>query len=205
VQHPCSSDDPKAILSFWRENARRCGDGYVAFRLDYEGQRERVLKLVRPVVEDRHYGVGLDFGCGPGRFVPFLSGLCDFLYVADVMPEMADKASNKAQNAAPLNYWLPPRLDIWENSIDFLWTCFVLQHIVNPKVFEATCAELRRVLKPDAEVLLVESYGHTGGMTIGRPVAEYERALGFETLRALEQVQIDPRGQAHSIILGKVQ
>jgi len=204
MQHACSTDHPETILKFWRDNARRCGDGYVAFRLDYEGQRERVLKLVRPVVEDRHYGVGLDFGCGPGRFVPFLSELCDSLYVADLMPEMAEKAARQADNATAVGYSIPPKLELPDDSLDFLWTCFVLQHIVHPKVFKATCVELRRVLKPGAEVLLVESYGHTGGMTIGRPVAEYERALEFETLRALEQVQIDPRGQAHNIILGKV-
>ena len=50
--------------------------------------------------------------------------------------------------------WQP--LPLEDGSLDALWTCTVLQHVPDDS-YAWTCAELRRVLKPGALVLLFEN------------------------------------------------
>ena len=102
-------------------------------------------------------GIGVDFGCGTGRWAKFVSEKVNFLICID--------ASNKAIKVAKRNLWdknncyvIQGRIDtlpILDNSLDFAYSLGVLHHLPNTEQALKKCINK---LKPGAPFLLYLYY-----------------------------------------------
>lgn len=99
----------------------------------------------------------LDFGCGIGRLADFLSQFSNTYIGIDVTDEMISKArkNNKETNR---NFLVYNGLNIPEenNSVDFICSVLVLQHINNQEEFDYLSIEIGRVLKKRGILLFIE-------------------------------------------------
>ena len=101
----------------------------------------------------------LDFGCGDGRFSRFLADAGLKIHAVDVAPKRVAVAKSEcALRGHDVVVHLVERgqLPFPDASLDGLFTNVVLLHIPDDE-FDATAAELRRVLKPGALVLMCEN------------------------------------------------
>jgi SAM-dependent methyltransferase len=116
---------------------------------------ESLLKAKLSPVE--YYAEGMDFGCGPGRFLPFLSNHCGHLWAVDLVPFALQQAKQRALNVSTIEAGCPLKFP-WDNPrISFLWACLVFQHVVDDDIFSRTVSEIGRVLVPGARVLILDN------------------------------------------------
>jgi ubiquinone/menaquinone biosynthesis C-methylase UbiE len=147
----------------------------------------------------------LDYGCGVGRFSRLLAEAGFEVTGVDLAPEMVRLARAHCGELAEITL-LEPYADLpfEDDSFDGLLTSAVLQHVAD-QALPPLVAELRRVLRPGAIVVLLENT-HQGssrlspsGHVVFRPAREY--ATHFPGLRALEEFEVE--GQVHTLLAGR--
>jgi ubiquinone/menaquinone biosynthesis C-methylase UbiE len=98
----------------------------------------------------------LDFGCGVGRFSEKLSQLANGRTIGvDPIKELLDLA--KASDSVDYKQIIDGRIPIPDDCIDILWICLVLGGIKEDYLREVCLPEIKRVLKPDSLVCLIEN------------------------------------------------
>ena len=94
------------------------------------------------------------------------------------------------------------KLPFADNTFDMLFTYAVLMHITDEEEWQAAAAELRRVLKPDASLVIVESLGPVGypvaSHNVLRSAQQYSEVFGL--LSAVHQ----GRNRELSILTGRL-
>ncbi|MDA1036163.1 MAG: class I SAM-dependent methyltransferase [Chloroflexi bacterium] len=109
------------------------------------------------------HGVAVDFGCGAGRITLPLARHFDQVTGLDVSPEMADLARTYLAGApnASIDVIEGESIPLPDNSVDFLWSWAVFQHLPSNNLMERILDEVCRVLKPNG-VLFIEVPTLTG-------------------------------------------
>jgi SAM-dependent methyltransferase len=137
---------PTASASRLREKAAACGEPSYVWR---SGQ-ERRLQLVRAAVPQLHDAHLLEIGCGVGRYLEKLAGLCASAVGLEYDRERAVAAA--ARLAAPLvvnaaNEHLP----FAGASFDAVLSNEVIEHVADDRL---SAAEMVRVLRPGGRLVL---------------------------------------------------
>lgn len=147
----------------------------------------------------------IDFGCGDGRYGRRLVAAGLEVQAVDVAPKRVALAHAAAPAAMTVHLIERGVLPFADSSIDGLFTNVVLLHIPDSE-FEATTAELRRVLKSDALLLMCENTtlwlnrtSHTGHVVF-RSVREYMNA--FPGAEAAAHFALD--GERDTIFAGRL-
>jgi ubiquinone/menaquinone biosynthesis C-methylase UbiE len=195
----------------WNARAREDAGYYVAFgRRDQDDagffatasevviSLESELKRIPP--EQRGRGTALEIGCGPGRLMRPMSRHFSEIHGVDVSDEMIALAREKLRdvpNAYPYATNGASLERSGSESVDFVYSYAVFQHIPSPEViFEYLC-EIRRVLKPGGLARLhfnglpkegtpESSYNTWAGVRFSAAeILEFTRAHDFQVL-ALE-------------------
>ena len=189
-----------AAKEFWQARTR-AGDAYVGrVGEDHRRQQQRMEQLLtQHFTPFDFYLDALDFGCGWGRMVPYFAQYCGHIWAVDIVPEMAQRAAQKATTVTPLA--LGPNGQINSPQVDLLWAGLVLQHIVNPDVLQATLHELRRVLKRGARVLILDNAVDHAPHVQSRNPDELASALLLQSWK-VERVTINQREQDHWLLDG---
>lgn len=144
--------------AFWDHRAKQGGDyvGRIGEPTHVQTLKiESILKAKMPPTE--YYPEGVDFGCGPGRFIPFLSNHCGHLWAVDLTLEALKDAKRRANNVSTIEATCPLKLPWKDRRIGFLWAGLVFQHIVDDDIFKLSVTELSRVLVPGARVLILDN------------------------------------------------
>lgn len=156
--------------------------------------------LLRAISPESYFQDGIDFGCGYGRFIPTLSHWCGHIWGIDLLDNMLDRAQSAAPNVTivpstwPASFAVPPA--------DFLWAGLVIQHIVDDKIYQATMAELRRVLKPGARVILLDNAVDVAPHVKPRGPEMLARDLGLRPGWKADKVTINKRPNDHWFVDG---
>lgn len=139
----------------------------------------------------------LDFGCGIGRWTPGLATLVGYALGVDPTPELLDyaEAHRPADVTGTLEYARLVRghIPAEDASFDVLWCCMVLSTVLDDQMFAATLAELRRVLRPGALIVLTDNTSREDGRPIrsgdsmSRTVKEYRQAFAWADLQRVGQ------------------
>jgi len=115
-----------------------------------------LLKEIKYEPEKWKGKIALDFGCGCGRNLKNLLDLAewDMVYGCDISKQNTDYAFNFANEFYPnkIKTWENNGKDIQpceENSIDFVMSHVVFQHISNHNVRYSIMSDIYKCLKPD--------------------------------------------------------
>jgi len=145
---------------YWSERAKAQGPDYVGpgGRSDLTAvqgdQLDAAIGRVLPSVFP--HSLILDFGCGSGRFASTLATYGRQYLGVDI----SNPGIEYAREVHPgLRFeWLETdRVPLEDGEVSLLVAITVFQHIVDPEDFDHWTKELRRVLAPDAPVLLVDT------------------------------------------------
>jgi SAM-dependent methyltransferase len=140
------------------------------------------------------FGKALDFGCGVGRLTQALANYFDVCIGVDISPAMIENARKFNNKGERCKYFLNESSSlsfIKEDSIDFIYSKLVLQHI-EPKYSKGYIQEFLRVLKPGGLLVfqipstLLPNQSKVFGFVIpDRMIRFLERGiLGLQKLRA---------------------
>ncbi|MCU0397125.1 MAG: class I SAM-dependent methyltransferase [Cyclobacteriaceae bacterium] len=149
-------------LTYWEKRAKQMGDLAVLDRRHKEHEIDAVTEfqvnqilpyLKREIQTDNH--TILDFGCGTGRFIPYLQKLTQGQVIGvDPIQSLLDRATKLDR----VKYHLlrDGKVPLDSNSIDLLWITLVLGGIQDQQL-PSTVQELMRVMKNNALICLVEN------------------------------------------------
>lgn len=162
-------DERVAMREAWNERARRDPFHYVETK-HWNGDvsaffalgEERCRLLVDPVLRSRRVSgvdsTALDLGCGVGRMTRALARRFGTVIGVDVSDEMV----RRARELHPPNSYRNVRfaesdgvsIALDDESVDFVFSYEVLQHMPSRDVILRTLAEIRRVLRPGGFALV---------------------------------------------------
>jgi SAM-dependent methyltransferase len=114
--------------------------------------------LVDPVLAGVAHGRALDHGCGLGRVTRALASRFDEVVGVDVSPEMVRRAEELHSPAEFPNVRFQAtdglHLPLEADSVDFLFSYEVFQHLPSHDVMQQNLAEVARVLRGDGLALI---------------------------------------------------
>ncbi len=195
-------------LEQWEDRARRYGVravlnlGHPDDEVDRvtERQRRDLYPLLRAALRGGEQLL-LDFGCGPGRFTPDLAEMIGGRAIGvDPIRRLLELAPRHPR--VEYRLMTEARIPVDSGSIDVLWICLVLGGIRGPAL-DVTLREIRRVLRPEALVFLVENTTEGGGGDFWtfRSIAEYRRLL--EPIRLDHIHDYQDLGERISVMRGR--
>ena len=121
---------------------------------------ERARTVIDPVLDTYRIPAAaqaaLDLGCGVGRFSRALAGRFDEVACIDVSEGMIQTALDANRDVDNLRFFATDGLffPLGEDSIDFVFSYEVLQHMPSHAVVAANLRETARVLRPGGHALI---------------------------------------------------
>ncbi|HEX6712084.1 MAG TPA: class I SAM-dependent methyltransferase [Thermoleophilaceae bacterium] len=101
-------------------------------------------------------GAALDFGCGAGRIVRALSTRFELCYGVDSSAEMvrlARELNSDLENCVFEHKSYPLLAEIRSNTIDFVYSSFVLQHLPSEREVLDYVREFARIVRPGGTIV----------------------------------------------------
>ncbi len=149
----------------WDQRARRDAIGYIeAVREirdveDFFALGEHFVQLLAdPVLNGVAHGRALDLGCGLGRVTRPLAGRFDEVVGVDVSAEMVRRAEelHPATEFPNVSFHATDgvHLPLEDESVDFVFSYEVFQHLPSRDVMHANLLEVARVLRPEGLALI---------------------------------------------------
>lgn len=102
----------------------------------------------------------LEVGCGVGSFCCLLKNKTNQVYGVDFSRQMIDYAK---KNCPPVNFTQAPadKLPFADKSFDAVVAIMLFHHLQAQGLMEQSLREIKRVLKPDGEICIID---HSGGL-----------------------------------------
>ena len=101
----------------------------------------------------------LDYGCGVGRMVPHLMSVAQRYTGMDISPYALAHAKAGFGNSDVEFSDAAELSKTASDTFDLIWTCTVLQHVVDPEEVTDLLSQFRRVLRPGGHLLITEAMG----------------------------------------------
>lgn len=128
-------------------------DFYEIFSIAEDGE-QKVQEYLKELSKDK---IVLDAGCGTGKFLPSIESVSKKYIGLDLSNDQLSKAKLKSKkNSLFINSSLE-KIDLEDNSVDLIISTWVLGTITNIDERNKCLDELKRVLKPNGEIILVEN------------------------------------------------
>lgn len=125
----------------------------------------------------------VDIGCGVGRISELLAQ--DFEYVTgiDISEKMVDKAKERLKHVPNLDFVANDGMHypLADNSIDFVFSYIVFQHMPSVEVIEENFKEVKRILKPEG----IAKIQIRGGKPIRKDTWNYGPSFNMESAQEL--------------------
>ena len=191
-------------LPYWKNRVGKQGKDYVSRGAkNTDSQTTKIYELILEQLKHSKFLHGLDYGCGWGRFTSLLSTFCDKIMGVDILDDFEADVRTPNVEFAQISY--PVHIPVPDSTFDFFWSCLVFQHIVDEALFNEVTEEIRRVLRPDAFVLLIDDATPTSASHVKvRGPGAIAKALGL-SVKKHEKVQIDDPPNKHWLLQGITQ
>lgn len=151
----------------WDERARRDAFLYIAsWRKDwdevsfFESGEQDYLRLVHPILEKLQFDSAAksmaELGCGAGRMTRSFAQRFLSVSAVDISAEMQSRAKNYLQSFANIRWVLSDGetlSGLESDSVDFVFSYLVLQHMPNKEVVFSSIGEMMRILRPGGAFL----------------------------------------------------
>jgi len=157
----------KSMRQDWDERARKNAFHYIAsWRREWDKEsflssgEEDFARLVAPALSrcglPAAGGAMLELGCGAGRMTHSFARRFERVYAFDLSPEMLRQAREIHTSQKNILWLLSNGADlscVASNSLDFVFSYLVLQHLPEESLTLRYVRELLRVLRPDGAFL----------------------------------------------------
>jgi len=182
----------RSSISMWRKRANTYGKRAV-FNIGHsEEELDSITEIqqneIFPILLNELLGYEstlLDFGCGPGRFTVELANIVKDSRVIGIDPvkrflDLAPKAS-----AVEYRLMTQAKIPLDAQSVDVVWVCLVLGAIADGALMLKTVSEIRRVMRENALLILVENTSDKidGEFWYFRNVDYYKSIFNFVNLQ----------------------
>lgn len=141
-------------------------EGYWAWAEEYDAQANRLIALEQPVVrgilDKLPAGVALDAACGTGRHAGYMASLGHRVIGVDRSPEMLANARAKMPQGDFRRADLL-QLPVPDGRVDLVVCALALAHV--PQL-APVLAEFARVLRPGGRLIVSDSRGFFGDITV---------------------------------------
>ena len=128
-------------------------DYYELFSIAEDGEN-KVADYLKELSIDK---VVLDAGCGTGKFLPIIENVAYKYIGIDLSNEQLIKAKDKSKrNSLFINSSLD-KIKLDNNSVDLIISTWVLGTITDIEERNRCLDELKRILKPNGKIILVEN------------------------------------------------
>jgi SAM-dependent methyltransferase len=203
------SNASSAMRQEWNERARKDAFYYVAtWRKDWtvetflESGEEEYLRLVQPVLDERQFvpegSSMLEVGCGAGRMTASFARRFASVYALDISEEMQNLAKQHLALFSNIHWVLGDGTNlstIPSESVDFVFSYLVLQHLPTETLAMAYVREMLRVLKQGGILL----FQFNGGK---HPTMNWKGRLAWGTVDTLWALNLKQLSRAAARRLG---
>jgi len=145
-------------LKYWTKRKKQFGDRAVGNVAEDRTRQGTVISAeLAKVLDNRFYTHGLDFGCGYGRLMPYLSAHCGHIWAVDIFDDWVDRSSLENNNVTPVtldSYVLP----FETGTFDLVADIMTVQSI-NEKDQATTLRELARVTASGGKIISLMKNG----------------------------------------------
>jgi len=134
----------------------------------YDDVQELVLKdkKLEKILKDSQVKICLEFGCGNGRMTEFLAKIFKKVYALDISKEMIESAKRRLSQINNISYLIDnnkDKINLKDNSIDFIFSYIVFQHLPSKEMIKDALKEFHRILKDDGLIKIqvrgIPAYG----------------------------------------------
>lgn len=121
-----------------------------------EDSPDKITNFLAPFIKGK---VVLDFGCGTGKFIPKLAPLAKEYWAVDTLENQLEIAREKAKNYKNVKLMQnsSSKIPVESNTIDIVFATWVIGSIHDLKLREKVIEELRRVIKKDSSIYIIEN------------------------------------------------
>jgi SAM-dependent methyltransferase len=164
-------------------------------RKDYEGLVSAVLDRIGFSAAGKTM---LELGCGAGRMTQAFAARFERVIALDVSGEMLDRARKIAQSVENVEWIQANGLDLEgvdSNSVDFVFSYLVLQHLPDEKTVSVYIREFFRVLKESGICLF-----QVNGMS--KPTMNWKGQLTWKVIDSLWMIHLTSVSRALARLLG---
>jgi ubiquinone/menaquinone biosynthesis C-methylase UbiE len=165
LEHKRMSDIDK-IVNFWNvgDKDRAFHDRIAGNKNEASWGRENIERLIGGEIEaytgDLKGKQILEFGCGAGRILKFMSEKSDYCHGTDIAPHMLRFAREHIRNSnVILTATNGKQLPYGSGEFDLVYSIHVLQHIPTKSMLQDTLKEFQRVLRRDGGLAILHFNG----------------------------------------------
>ncbi len=159
-------------------------------------------ELLKDFLENAKSKSCLEFGCGNGRMTQFLADIFGSVYALDISAGMIKSAKKRLKSIDNITYLVEDkdkRIDLNSQSIDFIFSFIVLQHLPSKEMVRDALKEFYRILKNDGMIKIqirgVPAYGgfmryfkwYYGVSFSEDEIKNILESIGFEVIKAKGQ------------------
>ena len=185
-------------VASWVRRARRFGTAGVGrVGEDHVQQGQRNEHELAPLIPRRFYQHILDFGAGSGTFTKYLEPRGSHVWAVDIVPQWVVDVSRLSPTLTALKL-TEPQLPLDRASVDMALDIMTLQSIGSDQLLAQFSAELRRVVRPGGDMLLLHK--SDGGSRT--PTAMATRLGLAEGWLAVTTTKIDAAGDEYYFLVG---
>lgn len=154
-------------------------DAYEIFS-QAQDRQGKISKFLKPKLQDK---IVLDFGCGTGKFIPQFAPVSEKYIATDISDSQLKVAREKAKNFSNVEVIKTERskLPFEDDSVDVVFSSWVLGSIRDLELRKQILSELKRVLKPGGTIYLADN--DIGG--------DFKEVLGGESSNKKTQAKLD--------------
>lgn len=206
------SNSKETMRRDWDERARHNAFLYIAsWRKDWNEEsffksgEEDYVRLVLPILQKLQFDPAsksmAELGCGAGRMTRSFAKHFLSVYAVDISPEMQSRAQGYLSPFSNIRWVLSDGetlSEIEDNSVDFVFSYLVLQHMPNKGLVFSSIVEMMRILRPGGVFLFQFNGSNQPTMNWrGRAISGAVDGLSSVGLRRVSQriaslVGIDP-------------
>lgn len=206
------SNPKEAMRRDWDERARRNAFLYIAsWRKDwdeesfFESGEQDYVRLVQPILQKLQFDPTsksmAELGCGAGRMTRSFAQRFLSVCAVDISAEMQSRAKRYLRPFSNIRWVLSDGetlSEIEDNSVDFVFSYLVLQHMPNKGLVSSSIVEMTRILRPGGVFLFQFNGSNQPTMNWkGRVISGALDSLSSVGLRRVSQriaslVGIDP-------------
>ena len=148
----------------------------------------------------------LDFGCGIGRWVPLLTAYTKDYYGCDII-EQAIKTLIETYEIESKNVSLVENNSIpfGRNKFDLIWTCVVLQHVIDDDLLKHYLKHFSNRLKKGGHVICTENVlnAKSSSYMRFREIDEYQELFTNSGFTFVDKTTFISSKEPHAVMLFK--